>query len=147
MLPKFDENGNLPAGIHWATWRGFCRRFGRSSRRRQLLKGLREALRLLHNAGCQVVYIDGSFVTSKRTPGDFDACWDIPGVDPDGLDSVFFDFSNRRAAQKDRFGGELFPAQLPEGVSGVTFLEFFQTDRETGGRKGIVGIRLEEFAA
>jgi len=35
---------------------------------------------------------------------------------------------------------------LPEGISGLTFLDFFQTDEETGARKGIVGIRLETFA-
>ena len=40
-------------------------------------------------------------------------------------------------------GGELFPAQLPEGLSGVTFLQFFQTDRTTGEAKGIVRLDLE----
>ena len=56
---------------------------------------------------------------------------------------VFFDFSNSRAEQKTKFGGEFFPADLPEGASGKTFLEFFQTDRETGKRKGIVAMNLE----
>jgi len=109
------------------------------------LTGLRRALRLLREAGCTVAYIDGSFVTAKETPGDFDACWDVEGVDPDRLDPVFLDFADGRAAQKRRFGGELFPAQLPEGLTGRMFLAFFQTDRSTGRRKGIVAIRLEEF--
>jgi len=85
------------------------------------------------------------FCHDQRDPEDFDACWDLEGVDPDRLAPIFFDFSNSRAAQKTRFGGEFFPAQLPEGVTGRTFLAFFQTDRRTGRRKGIVAIRLQEL--
>ena len=59
------------------------------------------------------------------------------------LDPVFLDFNDGRAAQKARFGGELFPAELPEGGSGKRFLDFFQTDRKTGRRKGIVTITLD----
>jgi hypothetical protein len=88
------------------------------------------------------VYLDGSFVTTKPHPGDFDACWDIQGVDEDLLDPVFWDFSQGRAAQKGRFGGEFFPAQLPEGASGRAFVEFFQVNKLTGDPKGIVAIRL-----
>lgn len=75
-----------------------------------LLLGLREALGLLADAGCRTAYLDGSFVSAKEVPGDFDVCWDVTGVDPDLLDPVFFDFSASRRAQKMRFGGELFPA-------------------------------------
>lgn len=86
-------------------------------------------------------------MTTKDVPGDFDACWDVSDVDPDKLDPVFFDFKNQRAAQKGRFGGEFFPAQLPEGDSGTTFLEFFQIDKDTGDAKGIVAIDLERWEA
>jgi hypothetical protein len=144
MLPPFDERGNLPPGIHWSTWDEFVERFGYTPRRRRLLNGLHKALRLLREAGCKAVYVNGSFVTTKKVPRDFDACWDIDGVDADDLDVVFFDFSNHRAAQKQRFDGELFPAQMPEGITGITFLEFFQTDRRAGEPKGIVAIRLED---
>jgi hypothetical protein len=116
-----------------------------SDHRRRLLEGLRSALVLLKAAGCRTVYVNGSFVTAKDVPGDFDACWDVTGVDEDLLAPVFFDFSRRRAAQKARFHGEFFPAQLPEGMSGRTFLEFFQTDRETGQPKGIVALDLGEL--
>ena len=145
MLPELTRDGNLPPGIHWTTWKELADRFGWSPHRRRLLKGLRQALRLLRDAGCAVVYVDGSFVTTKETPGDFDACWDVEGVDPERLDPVFLDFSDSRAAQKMRFGGEFFPAQLPEGITGRTFLAFFQTERRTGRRRGIVAIRLEDL--
>jgi hypothetical protein len=101
----------------------------------------------LHQAGCKAIFLDGSFVTAKEQPADFDACWDIADVDPDRLDPIFFDFDDGRAAQKARFFGELFPAQLPEGWSGKTFLEFFQTDKDTGNPKGIVGFDLGRWLA
>jgi len=114
-----------------------------AERRLALIQGLREALISLSSAGCKLVYVDGSFVTAKSEPGDFDACWSVEGVNADALDPVFLTFSNGRAAQKARFGGELFPAELPEGISGKTFIEFFQTDKNTGGRKGLVVIELD----
>jgi hypothetical protein len=90
------------------------------------------------------VYINGSFVTSKERPNDVDVCWDIDGVDADALDPVFFDFDNGRAAQKARFGAEFFPAQVPEGLTGRTFLDFFQVDKQTGEPKGIIELRLDD---
>lgn len=65
------------------------------------------------------------------------------GVDPARLDPVLLDCSDGRAAQKARYGGELFPAELPEGASGRTFLEFFQIDRQTGLAKGIIQLDLQ----
>jgi hypothetical protein len=119
-------------------------RFGGNERREQLLNGLVEALRLLRAAGCRRVYINGSFVTSKERPNDIDVCWDIDGVDADALDDVFFDFDDGRAAQKGRFGCEFFPAQVPEGVTGRAFLEFFQVDKQTGEPKGIIELKLDD---
>jgi hypothetical protein len=142
MLPTFDQTGNLPPGIHWASWKEFEKRFGTNPHRKKLLKGLKQAAANLRAAGCEALYIDGSFVTSKEHPNDFDACWSLIDVESSLLDPVFFDLSNRRAAQKAKFGGEFFPAEWQEGSSGKSFLEFFQTDKETGRRKGIVGIRL-----
>ena len=81
-------------------------------------------------------------MTVKRRPGDFDACWDAAGVNLTLLDPVLLDFSDARGAQKSTYQGEFFPAQLNEFSSGLTFLEFFQIDRETGDAKGIIAIDL-----
>jgi hypothetical protein len=144
VIPKFNREGRLPVGIHWATWHDVDRRLGFSERRRLLLGGLRSALRALRAAGCRKVYIDGSFVTVKEEPGDYDACWDIEGVHVESLDAAFLDLTRSRRAQKQKYLGEFFPAQMPEGLSGKLFLEFFQTDKETGKPKGIIAMNLQE---
>ena len=145
MIPEFIPNGNLPPGIHWATWQEFAERFGFSPYRQELIRRLKMAIDSLKAAGCKTVYVNGSFVTSKEEPGDFDACWDPDGVDIDllyAIEPVLFSFENKRAAQKAKFKGELFPAsERALSVVDVTFLEFFQIDRD-GNRKGIVALDL-----
>ena len=97
---------------------------------------------MLTAAGCRQVWLNGSFVTAKDEPGDFDACWDTDGVDLDALDPVLLDLADGRRAQKARFGGELFPNVI-ETQSGLSFAEFFQNERDTS-RKGIVVIHLSK---
>ena len=145
MIPDFDADGNLPPGVHWATWQEFVQRFGMSPHRDKLLMGLRSALDGLKAAGCQAVYIDGSFVTTKSVPNDFDACWDIEGVNPDLLDPILLLLRDGRVVQKAKYFGELFPAQFSEGITGLRFLEFFQIDKETGKQKGIIAIDLRRL--
>jgi hypothetical protein len=70
-----------PAGEHTATRQEMLDRFGQTPWRRRLLAGMFEALRLLKAVGCSRAYIDGSFVTAKEEPGDFDACWSSEGKD------------------------------------------------------------------
>jgi hypothetical protein len=145
-IPPFSDSGNLPEGIHDATWDEIVERFGTTDRRREFLDGLRRALEGLRDAGCRRAYLDGSFVTAKEEPGDFDACWEIAGVDADRLDPVLLDFSDARAAQKERFGGELFPAEAVADPDGTRFRDYFQRDKLTADPKGIVALDLEKLA-
>lgn len=144
MIPPFDERGNLPPGIHEADWDELESRFSDSPRRVELLAGLRRALLALRDAGCRTAYVDGSFVTDKSEPGDFDACWEPAGVDLDLLDPVLLRFAEGRRDQKERFGGELFIADLAAEPGGTRFLDFFRRDRD-GEPKGIVKIDLEDL--
>ena len=82
-----------------ATWDEIVECYATNKRREQLLDGLRVAIESLHAAGCSRVYLDGSFVTDKELPGDFDACWEAGSVDPGLLDPVLLDFTRppRRA--------------------------------------------------
>jgi hypothetical protein len=142
MILDFGEHGNLPPGIHHATWTEIVTRYATSTRRRDLLDGLLDALRSLKTAGCGIAYLDGSFVTTKEHPADFDACWESAGVDLDRLDPELLDFKDRRAAQKARYGGELFPADWAARPDGITFLDYFQRDRITQQPKGLLAIDL-----
>lgn len=142
MIPPFTGEGKLPEGIHDATWDDFVKRFGWTRHRQRLLSGMYRALKSLRAAGCQYVYINGSFVTTKESPGDFDCCWDTTNVDSRLLDPTLLIFTNRRAAQKVKYFGEMFPASSVASSSGSTYLDFFQVDKTDGSRKGIIRIDL-----
>lgn len=143
MIPPF-EDGRLPAGEHWSAWDEIVERFATTSHRRQLLDGFRLACTSLAHAGCRTVWLNGSFITDKAWPNDFDACWDPGGVDLNVIDPVLLDLAHPRSAQKLRYGGELFP-NVEELASGSLFVDFFQTDAETGLPKGIIALDLRSF--
>lgn len=138
MILSFEASGNLPPGVHAATWDEFVARYGSTPHRLALLAGLKAALDASRTAGCERTYLDGSFVTAKAVPGDFDGCWEVAGVDPDLLDPVLLVFANQRAAQKAKYGGEFFPAE----TAGTRFLDFFQRDKQTGDPKGIIALDI-----
>ena len=145
MIPEpVDINGVwkvLPPGIHEATLEEIEGRFATTEVRRKLFDGLKQGLQSLRAAGCRTVYLDGSYITEKTVPGDFDACWEPAGVDPEKLDPVLLDFSLKRMRQKQKYGGEFFPSSFRTDGH-ATFLEFFQADRHTGKAKGIIRITL-----
>ena len=119
MIPSFDPTtGNLPPGIHEASWDEVVARYGYNPHRQGLLAGLRAALEALRAAGCRRMYLNGSFVTAKDTPGDFDGCWELQGVALSSLDPVLRTFDPGRATQKAKYGGELFPAEWPADAFG-----------------------------
>lgn len=146
MIPEFNEFGLLPIGIHLATWKEFKDRFGINSHRLKLFNGLIQAGNVLKQAGCILIYVDGSFVTNKKFPSDYDACWDLVGVNPTRLDQLMIQFDDiSRKLLKAKYLGDLFPAQIPEGSSGKTFVDFFQTDKNTGKLKGIVALKPQKL--
>lgn len=143
LIPDFDEDGNLPVGIHFSTWEEFTKRFGGGSQRQYLLQGLKKVLSNLRIAGCSRIFIDGSFTTKKEWPNDYDACWEVEGVNPNVLDPVLIEFNDlSRSLQKKIYRGDIFPAHQQESSCGKVFLDFFQTDKNTGKIKGIVAINL-----
>lgn len=95
----------------------------------------------LRRAGCQSLFVDGSFVTSKEFPGDFDAVWDPKGVDGALIDPILLHAAGRTAL-KAKYAGDLFP-EITETGSGLLFSEFFQLDKQTGQPKGIVAVNLQ----
>jgi hypothetical protein len=146
VLPALTKDGLLPPGIHLAEWDDVYATFGTTPHRRRLLDGFHRAMKALKKAGCKKAYLDGSFVTNKEKPGDFDGCWDEADVNPYLLDPILLTFANGRAAQRIKFGGELFPAgSIADTTTGSIFIDFFQIHKETGGAKGIIAIDLERL--
>jgi hypothetical protein len=147
VIPPFDPaTGNLPPGVHEATLDEIADRFGTTPHRRRLLEGFVAAVEVLWSVGCRRIYLDGSFVTTKVVSGDFDACWDVEGVDFDRLRSIapaLRDLKEGRGEQLRRYGGELIPYVTPRNAEELTvasILTTFQEDKYTGAAKGIIVI-------
>lgn len=144
----FLDNGCLPHGIHEMTWEEFYDRFSFSPKRKFLLEGLERAIDTLRQCECTVIYIDGSFVTQKLEPNDYDACWegdcDIVCLNMLKLEPLFIDLadlSTGRKGQKSKYKGEIFPSFI-EADKGISYLDFFQQIRFSTDKKGIVAIKL-----
>ena len=147
MIPDFVDIGGLwkvlPPGVHDATLDEVENRFALSDHRKRLFAGFKEGVTALRKAGCRKIFLDGSFITEKPMPADFDVCWEPIGVNPTKLDPVLLDFNDRRKKQKECFHGEFFPASsLADGSH--TFFDYFQIDKDTGNSKGIICIKLQK---
>ncbi len=143
MIPDFVNVGVsapwevLPPGIHDATMEEVAALFATTPHRAWLFGGFARAVEALRLAGCSTIFLDGSFITAKPHPGDFDGLWDLNGVDPYALDPVLLDFANMRAAQKAKYFGEMFLIQPPHQPG---LLPFFQKEKFSDALKGIVRI-------
>ena len=72
--PEFDENGDLPVGIHQATLAEVLQHFGISTIQRRFVgQRLERIYRLALSTGQVARFVVfGSFVTAKPDPGDVD---------------------------------------------------------------------------
>jgi hypothetical protein len=73
-IPEFDNNGDLPAGVHRASMEEIVARFGTTTPKRRLVTAsLLEIYRLVKATGkLDRFIIYGSYVTSKPEPNDVD---------------------------------------------------------------------------
>ena len=73
MIPAFDADGFLPAGIHPATLSEIRQRFGGSSEiRRAQVESIGWLIDLAARAGVLRIVLNGSFVTNIIEPNDVD---------------------------------------------------------------------------
>lgn len=145
MIPGFTDNGKLPKGIHKATWDEFSNKFGGNERRKKLLIGLDKLMEELGNAGCSAVYVDGSFVTDKEYPNDYDLCWKMEKVFIENLDPILLDYTlSGKDKMEEKYLGDIRGAEFSVRETGKTYLHFFQHDRN-GDAKGIIELNPLEI--
>lgn len=140
----YQSNGCLVPGIQEMDWQSFVDEFGFNDHRKKLITGLELALSHLKACGCKAVYIDGSFVSRKEKPADYDVCYDISGMSMAYLKARYpklVDFSKGRINQKINYGGEFFPATELASPPKEIYLDFFQKDRD-GNAKGVVKLSI-----
>lgn len=102
------------------------------------MTGLRRAVIALRHAGCRSVLVDGSFVTSKELPGDYDMAFDPNGMESARLDPLLLRHDDGRKAMKAKYLGDIFPSgAVASATTGAVYTQFFQHDR-SGMPKGIV---------
>ena len=138
MMPPFDENGNLPPGVYLATLVEIGAHFAITPHRKRLFSRLRAVAENLKAANCQTLYLNGSFITNKEEPGDFDACWEPLGVNQN-LDPILL---TDRTARKGKYLGDIYP-RIPELTEGLDHLKAWQLDRDDN-IKGIIIIDLRK---
>ncbi len=73
MIPPFDDDGQLPPGIHPATLAEIALRFGGESELRGVeMDSIRWMVDLARKAGAERIVLNGSFVTDIIEPNDVD---------------------------------------------------------------------------
>ncbi len=146
MPIEYQPNGNLKIGIHLVTWEELEKEYSINQRRKDLLEGLKLLIADLKECGCTVLYLDGSFVTKKINPGDYDALW----LDYNEqhqlikLDSSFQTLlEGSREDQIFKYRGEIRGAFTEPDYSGKSYLQFFQRDKTDGSKKGILQLNIK----
>jgi hypothetical protein len=145
-IPPFDENGNLPKGTWEATIEEVRERFGAYPTRRRMQFGfLMDAIAILKEVGCTTLFLDGSYVTEKILPGDFDALV----LSSENGGEAITKIEEKLIHVPQKYRGEFYCAEdlaydryLKKTV---TFLELFQTEwnnRSELIRKGIIQIQI-----
>jgi len=143
MIPEFDENGNLPPGIHHATLQEIIERFGvrKSLKRCSLTNNLQDFFSFIKDYAIGV-YVDGSYITSKLAPNDIDLIVILPP------DFVFTSEAARRLQriQKNKRNHYLHIFVYAQGVHDQDFHELrarFTQDRQ-GNPKGIIYVEIRQ---
>jgi hypothetical protein len=145
-LPAFNEEGDLPPGVHRATLSDVLKRFGQGSVRRCAVAARLSRLHQLAVATGQLArfVVFGSFITAKADPNDVDVIllmedsFDLAAVT--GEAALVFQHMEADA----HFGASVFWTKRSGALGGdQAMIEYWQARRE-GGLRGIVEIVGED---
>ena len=142
-LPEFNHLGDLPEGVHKATFAEVLKRFGGGPSQRQLVTERFDRIYRLAQATGKLerFVIFGSFVTAKPDPNDIDLILvmnnDFRIADCDDRTRTLFD----HIKAQELFGASIFSVR-PEAVLLETvdeFIAYWQIKRDKT-RRGIVEV-------
>jgi hypothetical protein len=145
-LPAFNDEGDLPPGVHQATLPEVLERFGQGTlQRRAVSERLDRIYQLASSTGHLGRFVVfGSFVTAEEEPGDVDIVllmedtFDLGSVE----DEAALVFQHMEADA--HFGASVFWTRRSGALGGEqAMIEYWQVRRD-GGRRGIVEIVPEE---
>ena len=144
-LPAFNEDGDLPPGVHGATLSEVLARFGQGSVQRSAVADRLTRIYQLALSTGQVarVAVFGSFITAKAEPNDIDILllmedtFDLSAVT--GEAAVVFQHLEAHA----RFGASIFWTRRSGALGGEQAMIEYRQVRREGGQRGIVEIRPE----
>ena len=141
-LPAFNEDGDLPPGVHRATLEEILDRFGQGSIQRRAVAGRLDRIYQLVSATGHLArfVVFGSFVTAEEEPNDVDVVmlmedtFDLASV----KDEAALVFQHMEADA--HFGASVFWTRRSGAIGGEqAMFEYWQIRRE-GGQRGIVEI-------
>ena len=144
-LPAFNEDGDLPPGVHRATLSEVLARFGQGSVQRGAVADRLSRIYQLAISTGQVarVAVFGSFITAKAEPNDIDILllmedtFDLATVT--GEAALVFQHLEAHA----HFGASIFWTRRSGAIGGEqAMIEYWQARRE-GGQRGIVEVLPE----
>lgn len=124
------------------TFKEFVHHFGTNSNRMQQIENSIPFFRKFHRCGCEIVYVDGSFISKKPVPEDIDLCFDLSDINPNNLKREipeFFDVNAIGTIHRD-FHCHILHFDR-EDNSLFTMLQF---DRN-GNPKGLVKLNILEI--
>lgn len=145
MLRPFNQSGDLPAGIHTASWQEIAESFGKGSETRvRALAKLRHLHELAARTGrLSRLLVFGSFVSKADNPRDIDVVLimkaDFKLEEAPRECQTLFSHPDAEA----RFGASVFwvrEGMLPGDLM-LEFMETWQTKRD-GTKRGILEIEL-----
>jgi hypothetical protein len=141
-LPSFNENGDLPLGVHRATLQEAVERFGKGSIKRKVLaRRLERVYRLAEATGHLARFVVfGSFITTKQEPNDVDVFLIMEDTFDAGLLTGELQLLFNHGAAQDNFGCSVFWVRRLAALSGEkAAIEHWQVKRD-GSQRGIVEI-------
>lgn len=140
MALNFNSQGYLYQTIA-LTYEEFFIHFGTNERRRQQIGNALTFFRIFYQSGCHTVYVDGSFVSTKKYPGDIDLCFDLTDVDIENIKKGFPQFFDPNEIGRIHRDQQCHIFYLTKNYT--ILFNMLQNDR-SGNSKGFVKLSLEQ---